>query len=248
MILDLILKGNFYELKIHRKFFQNESIPLELFQEENQLTKKYSYLGIFQIKGNTFGFDGCFVKQKGSNDEYVIYKFDFPKSEDDYYLGMRKMMLTMYLSTYYVVEQMHYAKEFFNDTIWDDQAFSFVIFDGNSGFTGGYAIGGQIYSWIKRKLLALNEEDLINLNKYVEFEVNRISNYFFKKDAKYSQITITQNSIFIQVNMQGRWISWTNSRDIFKKEEFSSHNIDFHSDQELCFVAIVAINTWLREH
>ncbi len=247
MILDLTLKGNAYELRIHRKFFQNESTPLELFQEENQLTKKYSYLGIFQIKGDTFGFDGCFVKQKSSNHEYVIYKFDFPKSDNDYYLGMRKMILTMYLATFYVVEQMHYAKEFFEDTVWSNQSLSFVIFDGGAT-VGGYAIGGQIYPWIKRKLLALNEEELIKLNEYVECEVNRISNYFFKNDAKYSQITITQNSFFIQVNMQGRWISWTNSRDILKKEEFSSHNIDFHSDQELCFTGIIAMSTWLREN
>jgi len=244
MILDLILKENAYALKIHRKFFQNKSCPLQVFQEQNPLMKKYSYLGLFHIEGMMFGFDGCFEKQEESG-EYISYIFTFP--EPDNFLLMRKMMLTMYLSTYYVVEQMHYAKEFFDDTIWNDQSFSFVVFDGG-GTISGYAIGGQLYPWLKKKLLTIGEKDLIILNEYIEFELNRLHNYFFQKDMGCGQITITQKSFFVQVGMRSRWISWNSSRDFNKKEEFSSHNIDFHSDQELCFAAIIAMNTWLREH
>ena len=242
MIIDLTLIENTYVLKIHKKLFQNVSCPLESFQKENYLMKKYAYLGFFHINGDLFGFDGCFKKDKEA-DEYISYIFVFPEIKDA--LMMRKMISTIYLVTYYVVEQMYYAKEFFNETIWNEQSLSFVIFDGDRR---SYAIGGQLYPWFKGRLNSLNKEELSELNEYVGFELNRVSNYFYQRDICYGQINITQQSFFIQVNMNGRWIYWNNSRDLDKQDEFSSHNIDFSSDQELCFSAVVAMNTWLRKH
>ncbi|HEY5589130.1 MAG TPA: hypothetical protein VIK86_09275 [Candidatus Paceibacterota bacterium] len=245
MILDVILKDDAYILKIHKKFFNNVSTPLALFQTNNPLMQKYSYLGIFQIDGPTFGFDGCFKKQS-EDGEYVIYKFDF-LTLDNNSLVIRKMIQTLYISTYYVVEQMYYNKEFFSDSIWKNQSLSFVVFNGGEN-RSGYAFGGQIFPWFKIKLNSLSEENILNLNKYVTSELNRIYNYFNREDIPYSQVTIEKESFFIQVNMGGRWISWKKSRDLEKQEDFNSHNIDFRSDQELCFAAIVAINTWLREN
>ena len=244
MILDLILKQNSYFLKINKKLLENKSTPLSLFQADVPLMQKYAYLGLFHISPSAFGFDACFKIQKDEG-EYLIYEFKFPKRGDE--AEMRKMLLTIYLSTYYVVEQMFYDKEFLADSIWEDQSLSFVIFDGGSP-TNGYSIGGQLYPWFKKKLFSLCEDDLLKLNEYVISELKRIYSYFRQEELSYAQVTIMRESFFVQVNMGGRWISWKLSRSINKPEEFSSHSIDFHSDQELCFAAIVAMNTWLREN
>lgn len=244
MILDLTLKDKTYFLKIHKNFFENKSLPIYLLQNNNPLMEKYSYFGLFHINGPTFGFDGCFCKQAES-DDYITYRFDFPESGSR--ASIRKMLMTVYLSTYYVVETIFYEKEFFSEKIWDDQALSFVVFDGG-GPTNRYSIGGQIYPWFKKKLNSLNDGDLESLNHYVSSELKRVSVYFFGEEVFCSQITIKRESFFIQVNMGGRWLSWNLSRSMDKQEEFSSHNIDFYSDQELCFASIIAINTWLREN
>lgn len=242
-MLDVTLKDNSYILKIHKKFFDNVSMPLSLFQANNPLMQGYSNLGIFQISGPTFGFDGCFKKQPEENSEYEIYKFNFPIIDNS--ISMRKMILTLYLSTYYTVEQMYYDK-FFDDSVWGDQSLTFMVFNG-ADFRSSYAFGGQIYPWFKIKLNSLKDEDILKLNEYVSLELNRVYVYFNKEDIPYGQVTIGQESFYIQVNMGGRWISWKKNRDFKKPEDFSSHNIDFSSDQELCFAAIVAINTWLRK-
>jgi hypothetical protein len=245
MILDVTLKNEAYFLKINKKFFQNKSTPISLFQTDSPLMKKYSYLGFFHIDNLSFGFNGCFQKQEEDNN-YILYRFDFPEINN--LIAIRRMLLTIYLSTYYVVETMFYDKEFFSETIWDDQSLSFIVFDGNRKING-YSIGGQIYPWFKKKLSSLDDKQLANLNEYVHFELNRISKYFFSKELSFGQITISKNHFFIQVNIDGRWLSWNeNSFITDKPEEFSSHNIDFCSDQELCFAAIIAINTWLREN
>ena len=244
MILDLILRENTYLLKIHKNFFQNKSTPVTLFEIDSPLMEKYSYLGKFYISGITFGLGGCF-KLQGEENDYRIYMFDFQEKDNN--LARRKMLLTIYLATYYVVEQMYYEKEFFSEMVWDDQALSFVIFNGGHSMNG-YSIGGQIYPWFKKRLYSLSDENLAMLNSYVIFEIKRVHNYLFGTELSYSQVTISRESFFIQVNMGGRWLSWKLSRDLNKSEEFDSHNIDFHSDQELCFAAIIAMNTWLREN
>jgi hypothetical protein len=242
MILDLILKQNVYFLKINKHLFENKSFPLSILQSDAPLMQKYSYLGVFEIDGASFGFDGCF-KLETEDEDYKIFKFTFPENRDA--LPMRKMILTIYLATYYVVEQMFYNKEFFEDTSWDDQSLSFITFDGGEV---GYAIGGQLYPWFKNKLNSSTTDEIAKLNEYVQTELNRISNYLNKENLFCSQITILNNSFFIQINMGGRWISWKQNRDSNKPESFDSHNIDFRSDQEICFAAIIAINTWLREN
>lgn len=242
MILDATFKQDAYLLKIHKNFFNNVSAPLSFFQEDSPLMNKYSYLGLFHNDDQSFGFGGCFW-QEAREEDYLIYKFNFPKLITA--LAMRQALLSMHLATYYVVEQMFYNKEFFSESLWDDQSLSFVIFDGKNG--SGHAIGGQLYPWFKKELASLNEQELLDLNEYVRSELNRINNYFFKEDLYYSQITIELESFFIQVNMGGRWLDWKKSRNENKPEEFSSHNIDFSYDQILCFTAIVALNTWLRE-
>lgn len=246
MILDVTLKNETYFLKINKKFFQNKSVSIFLFQIDNPLMKKYSYLGFFHIDNLSFGFDGCFQKQK-EDDNYILYRFDFPEMNN--HIAIRRMLLTVYLSTYYIVETMFYNKEFFSEAIWDDQSFSFIVFDGNREING-YCIDGQIYPWFKKKLGSLDDEQLAGLNKYVSSELNRVSKYFFSKELSFSQITICRNSFFVQVNtINGRWLSWNkNSFITDEPEEFNSHNIDFCSDQELCFVAIIAMNTWFREN
>lgn len=245
MILDLVLEENIYWLKIHKNFFQNKSVPVEVFQADCPLTRKYSYLkATFQIGEPTFGFAGCFQKQEEEGD-YIIYKFNFPDADNS--MAMRQMLLTIYLATYYVVESMYHHKEFFTETIWDDQAFSFIIFD-EAGRRGGYSIGGWLYPWFKRKLAALSSDDLRELNQYVLAELKRVSVYFYKQELHYVQVTIAKESFFVQVDTDGRWMDWKRSRDADRPEEFSSHNIDHFCDQMLCFVAIVAINTWLRKN
>ncbi|MEK7496948.1 MAG: hypothetical protein AAB657_03535 [Patescibacteria group bacterium] len=189
-----------------------------------------------------FGLNGCFKKYQES-EEYVSYIFTFPQPCDS--MIMRQMITTVYLSTYYVVEQMYYYKEFFDDATWHEQTLSFVIFDGGQT-NSGYAIGGQIYPWFKQKLESINKNDLAELNNYVSTELNRVHNYIRQKDIYSSQVTITEKLFFIQVASSGRWLEWNRNKSADKKEEFSSHNIDYSSDQELCFAAVIAINTWLK--
>jgi hypothetical protein len=243
MILDVTLKQDAYLLKIHKNFFKNVSTPISLFGDDIPLMNKYSNLGLFHTGEQCFGFGGCFWLET-EDDNYKLYRFCFPKSLSD--ISMRQALLSIYLATYYVVEQMFYNKEFFNEDVWSDQSLTFVIFNGGEP-SCGYAIGGQLYPWFKEKLASLSEDDLIILNNYVTSELNRVSNYFFKEDLACSQITIKSKSFFIQVGRDGRWLDWKKSRDITKPEEFSSHNIDFSYDQISCFTAIVALNTWLRE-
>ena len=62
------------------------------------------------------------------------------------------------------------------------------------------------------------------------------------------QVTITKELFFIQVNLNGRWLNSDGITNNERIDKFSSHNIDFRSDQEMCFAGIVALNTYLREH
>lgn len=244
MILDLTLKDKSYLLKIHQNFFQNKSTPLNMFQSDCPLTDKYAYLGKFEIDGQSFGFGGCF-KLVSTDTEYSVYCFDFSQKENE--TAMRLMMMTVYLATYYVVEQMYYEKEYFSEDIWYDQSLSFVIFNGGPD-SCGYALGGQIYPWFKKRMLTLSESELSSLKAYIHAELRRVYACFNEDKFSYGQVTITNRSFFVQVSLSGRWLSWSLNRDLEKQEEFSSHNLDFHSDQELCFAAIIAINTWLRNH
>jgi len=244
MVLDLTLKDKAYFLKIHKNLFKSKSVPITFFRADNPLMEKYSYLGVFQADDQAFGFDGCFQKQ-GEDDHYLTYRFNFP--EADNHIAIRRLLLTLYLTTDHVVDIMFYDKEFFSEKIWDDQALSFVIFNGGSA-TNSYAIGGQMYPWFTKRLNSLSDENLVNLNQYVFSELNRVSMHFYHREPPCSQITITRNSFFMQVNVDGRWLSWTQSQSVGRQEEFSSHNIDFYSDQALCFAAIIAVNTWLREN
>jgi len=50
-------------------------------------------------------------KNKKEENNYVFYTFSFSKQDDS--LAMRRMLLTMYLATYYVVEQMFFTENFF---------------------------------------------------------------------------------------------------------------------------------------
>jgi hypothetical protein len=243
MILDVTFKQDAYFLKIHKNFFNNVSTPISLFQADIPLMNRYSNFGLFHTSAQCFGFGGCFWQEMEDKD-YILYKFCFPKSFSD--ISIRQALLSVYLATYYVVEQMFYNKEFFSESIWDDQSLTFVIWNGGEP-SSGYAIGGQLYPWFKEKLASLSDDDLFCLNSYVTSELNRVSNYFFKEDVSCGQVTIKRESFFIQVSRNGRWLDWKKNRDIAKPEEFSSHNIDFSYDQTLCFTAIVALNTWLRE-
>lgn len=242
MILDLILDGQAYVLKMHKKFFQNRCFPLSLFQGNNHLADKYAYLGKFEIEGKTFGFDGCF-KKRSEEGEYFIYRFDFPKSNQ--HSIMRRMLVSVLLSTHYVLDSMYEDKEFFDEGIWDDQSLCFFIFE---GMQNGYEIEGTLYPWFKERLYSLSDNNLADLKTYVLSEIKSIYLYFMKKELFYSQVDITKESFFIQVGTGGRWISWKKKHDLDRLEEFDSHNIDFSIDQELCFEAIIAMNTWLRKN
>lgn len=239
MILDITLKENAYFLKIHRDFFENKSVPLGLFQEKTELMKRYISLGVFQISKGTLGFNGC-LKLQAETEIYRIYKFDISVKE------MRKFLMTVNLLTYYVLEGMLSKIGFSLSGAWEDQSLSFVILN-DERVRGGYAIDGKIFPWFKGTLLCLDDTSLEQLNSYVKSELIRICQQIYQSEFSYGQITIKNDFFFIQVNMDGRWISYSREKTI-SLEEFSSHNIDHSFDQELCFTAIIAMNTWLREH
>jgi hypothetical protein len=244
MLLDITIEGNSYLLRLHKKFLENKTSPLSCFQEESPLTDKFSYLGYFQTTRDMFGFDGYF-KKESEDAEYTYFRFWFPQAPNTFPV-MRQMIITIYLCTYYVLEQVYYAKEFFDTNIWKDQSVSFTIFDGGTTL-GGYSIGGQLYPWFKKTIGSLSEKQILDLELYTQTELDRISVYFSKEKIRFGQVTITPTSFFIEVAINGRWIDWSKKRGDDKPEEFSSHNIDFRQDQELCFAAIVIINTWLRK-
>ncbi len=244
MIIDLTLEDQSYFLKINKKFFKNKSMPIALLQSNNLLIKKYSYLGLFCIDGSTFGLGGCFKKQS-ENDDYIIYRFSFPKKFD--YVIIKRMLLTVYLSTYYVVDKMFFKKEFISEAVWDDQSLSFFISDGMYP-KNGYSISGQLYPWFKKKIISLDDKNLECLNQYVSLELERMSMRYFGHKLFYSEITINRDSFFVQVSAGGRWLSCKLDHSMDKLEEFYSHNIDSLFDQELCFNALVAMNTWLRRY
>ncbi len=242
MVLDITLKDETYFLKINKKLFQNTSVKLELLQAENDLTKKYLPYGVFKLKGKTFGLGGCF-KYMSFDANYQYYECAFAKPTDR--IARRRMMLTLYLLTYYIVETMYYHKEFFGDNVWDDQSLSFVIFDGEQG---SHDIGGQLYPWFKQKLATLDKGQLKKLENHVQSELNRMHNYLHNKDISYEQITITNDTFFILVNTGGRWINWKAGWSLDQTDDFNSHNINYSFDQDLCFTGIVVMNTWLREN
>lgn len=241
MILDIRLKDNKYNLILHKKVFENTSTPLDLLQQETPLMEKYGYLGKFSISGELFGFDGCFKKYSEDLD-YVYYSFDLQTTNKE---SLRKMIITVYVISYYFIEDMHFHKEFFENNIWYNQSLSFVIFNGEKDRCG-YSIGGQIYPWFRNKLKNLSETQLIDINKYVSDEISKVSLVVYNKDVYCKQVSIMNETFFIQVNLDGRWINWKSSSQ--EKNDFSSHNIDFRQDQEICFASIVLINTWLRNN
>lgn len=241
MIVDILMINNTIVLYIHKKFFKNQTFPLVAFQGESPLMDSYSQYGTFAIGEGSFGFDRCFKIHENSQD-YDI--FSFKRINDK--VERRKMMLTIYFITDYVVEQMFYYKEFLEDGIWGDQTLSFIIFNGGQ-MQNGYSIGGKLYPWFKKRLALLSAEQLGELNTFVKSSLDEFSLIIQGRELHYSQITIENNSFFIVVDSGGRWIHWSGSKDIGDRcGEFSSHNIDFSSDQELCFAAVVLINTWLR--
>ena len=247
MIFDLTLQENAYVLQVHKKFFQNKSFSLSLFQGENDLTKRYSRLGKFEIEGRSFGFNKCFKKLREEGD-YIIYEFAFPKPSKSIMTG--SFISTIHLLTHYVLTQMYDEQEFFNEGLWDDQSVACDTWDSYSlrGRMHHFSIDGILYPWFKENLYELNDDSLSELNNYVLSELKRVYYHFWNKELFFSQVDITRESFFIHVAMSGRWISWVKKKDLSQSEEFDSHNIDFSSDQELCLVAIIAMNTWLRKN
>jgi len=244
MILDITLKEKTFILKVNKKLFENKSTPITVFQSECPLMVKYSRYGIFQISGDSLGFDGCFCNRT-EDGEYYIYSADFPELLHNEV--SRKILMTIYLISNYLVEDMFYYKEFASDNVWEDESLAFVIFDGGS-LINGYSIGGKIYPWFKKKMLSLNENELDKLNEYARKEINRVHDYYYKKDITWGQVTIQNNSFYIQVNVNGRWLSWKLDDSLNRKDDYSSHNMDFRADQFLCFATLIAINTWLRNN
>lgn len=244
MVFDITLEGATYILKIHRKFFENKTWPVKLFTEENEFMQQYAYLGKFLIDENQYGFNGCF-KKSSTDGDMLTYEFSLPNREDR--IAMRCLMMTVHLSTYYVLDQMHYAKEFFEDNIWNDQSLDFTIFDGGKERCG-YSIGGNVHPWFKDVLLALPKEKISGANEYILSELDQVNTHFEGKELPYKQVTITNTQFFIMVSSGGRWISWSSNKREGRKEDFDSHNIDYAVDQELCFAGIVALSTFLRKN
>ena len=88
----------------------------------------------------------------------------------------------------------------------------------------------------------------MTFNDYVASEIKRVNNFFDYEAPCLQEISIKKHSFFVQVNASGRWIAWSQHGRRNMPEEFGSNNIDFSSDQEACLAALVAMNTWLREH
>lgn len=237
MLLDIIHNEKAYFLKIHQNFFENKSVPLSVFQEESVLMERYKRLGFFQTTKESLGFNGC-LKLQDETKDYRTYKFDIS-------CEMRPFLMTVNLLTDYVLEQIYLNGEF-KDDIWKDQSLSFTILNGERN-RGGYGIGGKIFPWFKGELISLNNDSLINLNLYVKSELTRVCQQIYHKEFSYGHVTIKNDFFFVQVDIDGRWVTYTRKKTI-SLEEFSSHNIDHSVDQELCFAAVVAINTFLRNN
>lgn len=243
MVFDLTLKENTYFLKIHKNLFINKSAPLVLFAGENQLMEKYSEFGIFQISGVTFGFDGCF-RISAEEEDYKIYEYEL--SKDFSISSLKKMLYTISLTTYFVVDQMFEAKEFFSGKIWKDQALSFVMRN-NSGLSG-YAIGGYIYPWLEEQFSSLEEEERVELRNYVVGELKRIYFSILEKDFFLLHVDVEPELFFVEIDgARGKWVCGDLKNGFCDRNEIYSHNIDSFFDQYLCFVSIIAANSWFRK-
>lgn len=243
MLVDVSLINGTVVLTVHKKLFQNKTFPLTTFQTVSPLMEKYSQYGTFAIADGSLGFDRCFQIHESTGD-YDIFSFHQMHSK----LSRRKMILTIYLLTEWVTDQMFYYKEFFSDGIWDDQALSFNVFNGGEP-RNGYCISGKLYPWFKKQLALLSPEQLLELNAFVQKSLNKVSITIQNRELRYSQLNIKNNSFAIVIDAGGRWIEWSEKRGLDDRcGEFHSHNIDFSSDQELCFIAIVLMNTWLRQN
>ncbi len=252
MMIDLVLQMNDLILKVNKKLLENESFPLTIFQDMSSGYLKHLqvHLGRFCLDKPGFGLDGCFQKVS-EDEEYVIYKSSFPemtsKSADRpaEYWAIRRVLVTTHLLTHDVADLMYYDRQPSDENSWADQGLTLNIMSGGRD-SNNFSIGGQIYPWFKRKLHLLDDDNLSNLNEYVLNELNRVHKYLYGEEISYHQISIMRSSFFIQVSMNGRWVAWDNSRKDDKPEEFSSHNIDNSVDQTMCFIGLLAMNTWLR--
>ncbi|MCR4280375.1 MAG: hypothetical protein NUV82_03060 [Candidatus Komeilibacteria bacterium] len=242
MIFDIILKDSSYFLKIHTHFFENRSFPTRMWVD-SQVVEEVG-MGDFHLDGDSFGLDGCFSKTKQEGD-YHLYEVPINQGNGD--LRLKKMLQTVHLCTYYCVEGMYYAKEYFDQPVWNDQSLTFNIFRGGQ-LRNGYSIGGQIYPWLKKKLSQLEAAAVADLRNYIESETQRVYRLQYNRGLPYSQFTIGVSSFFFHVDSDGRWLSWNKNRPMDKPEDFSSHNIDHFVEQYACFIALIALNTWLREH
>lgn len=243
MILDLVLKQNNLFLKIHKRFFENKSAPLSYLQKDTPLMRQYSLFGVFKISGISFGFDGCFKLQKEDNN-YLIYRFELPKNLND--LAMRKMILTVHFIHHYIMELMSYKKEFFSETIWTDQSFSFVFGPG-AGEIADYSLGGKLYPWFKEKIYSLNDEDLVKINNYVLLETKRIYKHFYEKHLDLIDIRIRQDGFFVAIGANDRWLSWEKGSCVDMPENFGSYGYNIYYSQALSFMVLIIINTFLRK-
>lgn len=245
MILDLTLEENTYFLKIHQKFFQNKTRPLISFQNDKILSPIYSDLGIYHISGKSFGVDGCFKFLK-DEDAYLIYYFDFPKNNQG--PALRKILLSMCLASSFVADVMYDHKEYYLENYWNDQSIS-IYFQSPTLKINDYSIGGRLYPWFKKNLFLLNEKELLSINNYVQSEIKRISNFFYNSPFSWSgHVTITKRSFYIQTDVCGQWFSWCQQHQNDIPDNYMSFNMHYHSDQELCFGALAAMNTWLRKN
>ena len=257
MIFDITLKENRFTLQIHKKFFEHEWI--ESFRQGNNLTEKtYLYCGTFIVAQTAFGFDGC-LKYLKEDPDYTYFYFDFPAQSEkfleyqkktvtavvgDNNMLLHKFLVTIHLMHHYVLEGMHYDKVLFDTDAWNDQSISFqMTFEGGRC---GKSVGGFMYKWTKEKLAGLDTTALKSLENYVHEEIKRFHLYFEGQEIAYEQVNFSNGNWYIQSNMDGRWASWKSGFQ--DKNDFSSHNIDFKSDQATLFAGIVAMNTWLREH
>ncbi len=257
MVIDITLKGEQFLITVLKSFFQLEQMNFVRIEYSRLISETYAYLGGFHLPGDSLGFEGC-MKKTHEDEHYLYFTFPFPIQEkrqrsekevlafsEDGSFEMARFKGSLYLLFEYCLSNAVYEKKIEPSDL-KDQSFTY-----NFGMTSGQGkayVAGNSYSWVQEKFNSLTAAQFGELEKYVSAEMNRFSLYAFGAKIFCEQVNINAGHWFIQGGMNGLWVNSDKHNSPGRPDEFCSHNCDGSIDQNNLFSAVVAMNTWLREH
>jgi hypothetical protein len=263
VIFDLTLEGEKVIFSIHPSFFEGGS--LEKWKNNRLVKEIYSARGEFHTGPEILGF-GERIRLVSKTSEIITYEWQFPernkrdcmcvgRSEENhctwcnnvkYFLRPPNEELMKFLTSIYLLLYYEVGGRFAEPKKASGQTFLLNL---NCDYNGKAGTAGCLYPIFMEFLNAASDAELKKMSKYMLDEHKRIYEWTHGRPSSFLRSFVEKGRFHIEVPGSATYVGITNSDhvDYYKRQEFSSHNVDSSVDQFCLVMSIIAMNTYFRK-